>query len=139
MLPLSNITITLSRSNDYLRYSLLLHLLTLIVLVRAGLPFALKVLLGCLLIFFFLKSIRSKLPSPNYQKLTSHPGYWLLHDKTGCQIRYEQASISFEGGLFILLKLTGISPAKTIVIFNDQITIAQYRLLKFINVSKKQM
>ncbi len=86
-----------------------------------------------LIIVFLINIFRAKLPLPNYQKLTYHSGYWLLHEATGQQIKYERAEISFEGGIFILLKLTGISPGKTLVIFKDQITVAQYRILKFIN------
>lgn len=77
--------------------------------------------------------MRSKLPLPNHKKLSYHPSYWLLHKADGLQIKYERVSIIFEGGIFILLCLTGISPRKTLVIFKDQITVAQYRILKFID------
>lgn len=134
MLPLSNVTITLNKSKDYLKCTCLLHLLTLIVLMRSGLPLALKSFFGILVIVFFIKIFRAKLPLPNYQQLTYHRGYWLLHETVGQQIKYERAEIGFEGGIFILLKLTGISPRKTLVIFKDQITVEQYRILKFINL-----
>ena len=76
--------------------------------------------------------MRNKLPMSHYQKLSYHPGYWILHEVNGRQIKYERASISFEGGIFVLLSLSGISSRKTLVIFKDQITTAQYRVLKFI-------
>jgi hypothetical protein len=102
--------------------------------MRSGLPLALKSFFGILVIVFFIKIFRAKLPLPNYQKLTYHPGFWLLHETTGQQIKYERVAIDFEGGIFILLKLTGISSRKTLVIFKDQITVEQYRILKFINL-----
>lgn len=76
--------------------------------------------------------MRSKLPLPQYQKLSYHLGYWLLHKTNGRQIKYEHASIGFEGGIFVLVNLTGISPQKTLVVFKDQMTVEQYRILKFI-------
>jgi hypothetical protein len=74
----------------------------------------------------------SQTPLPAYDKITYHPGFWLLHKTNGEQIKYERAFIGFEGGIFILLTLTGISRQKSIVIFNDQITMDQYRVLKLI-------
>lgn len=133
MLPLSDFTITLSKSKDYLRCVVLLHLLAVIVLVRSGLPFMIKTPLGLLVVIFLINTMRNKLPLPHYQKLSHHPGYWVLHKANGQQIKYERASISFEGGIFVLLHLTGISPRKVLVIFKDQITVAQYRILKFID------
>jgi hypothetical protein len=133
LLPLSDFTIILSKSKDYLRCALLLHLVTMVVLVRSGLPFMMKLFLGLLLAISLITIIRNKLPLPNYEKLSYHPGYWLLHEVNGRQTKYEHASVGFEGGIFILLNLTGISPRKILVIFKDQITVAQYRILKFID------
>lgn len=76
--------------------------------------------------------VRNKVPLPSYQKLSYHPGHWLLHRINGQHIKYKKASICFEGGIFILLRLQGISPEKKLVIFNDQITADQQRMLKFI-------
>lgn len=77
-----------------------------------------------------LKFARSQTPLPGYDKITYHPGFWLLHKTNGEQIKFEHASVSFEGGLFILLRLTGISRQKNMVIFKDQVTTDQYRVLK---------
>ena len=104
----------------------------MIVLVRSGLPLIEKAFFGLLLLVFFINVLRSKLPLPQYQALSYHPGYWLLQKTNGQQIKYERAYIGFEGGIFVLLHLTGISPQKTLVVFKDQITLEQHRMLKFI-------
>lgn len=110
----------------------LLHLLAIIVLACSGLPLMIKLSLGGGLALYFIYIMRSKLPLPQYQKLSYQLGHWLLHMTNGRQIKYEQATIGFEGGLFVLLNLTGSSPGKTLVVFKDQVTVEQYRILKFI-------
>ncbi len=132
MLLSSDFTITLSKSNDYLRCALLIQILALIALVSSALPRLIIIVLVLVLAFFMIDIYRSKVPLPNYQKLSYHPGYWLLHQMNGHPIKYEQASIGFDGGLFILLTLTGKNRKKNLVIFNDQMTTAQNRLLKLL-------
>lgn len=130
MLPLSSFTITFNKSKDYLRSAFLLYLLAIIVLLRSGLPLVMQFILGWVLILFFTKIIRNKFLFLDCQKLSYHVEYWLLYRSSGQQIKYERASICFEGGMFMMLKLSGISPSTTLVIFNDQITEAQYRMMK---------
>lgn len=130
MLPLSNFTIVLNQSKDYLRCSLFIHVLAMIVLLRSALsPLMISAFL-LVLVIFLVQIIRSKVPLPKYQKLSYHPGYWLLHEVSGKQTKYEQAAIGFDGGVFLLLTLSGINPRKNLVIFKDQITMEQYRILK---------
>ena len=133
MLPSSDFTITLNKSMDYLRIALIVHGLAFIVLLNSALP--LLMLFPSMLILFFLlvRSIHNKTPLPIYCKLSYHPGYWLLHRSNGQYTKHERATIHFDGGLFILLGLSGISPAKTLVVFKDQMTVAQYRVLKLIS------
>lgn len=52
---------------------------------------------------------------------------------------YEQAHISFDAGLFILLTLTGEGASKKLVIFVDQLSPQQYRALNVIgNIARKK-
>ncbi len=69
---------------------------------------------------------------PGYLKLTYHPGYWLLHKADGQQLKFEKVILGFDGGIFFLLTLAGISPRKSLVVFKDQISITQYRVLKLL-------
>ncbi len=130
MLPSSNFTIIFNASKDYLRSAVLLHVLATMVLLNSALSSWLSIPLTLALTHMLLRIMRSKTPLPMYHKLTYHPGYWLLHRVNGQPIKYERATISFDCGLFILLRLAGMSPSKTVVIFNDQMTSTQYRVLK---------
>lgn len=134
MSPSSDFTIALNKSNDYLRCAVSIHVLAIIVLVRSALPFVLIFTLLWVLIIFLVAIIRNNAPLPRYHKLSYHPGYWLLHEMNGRQIKYEKASVGFNGGLFFLLTLTSVSLRKNLVVFKDQITTEQYRILQLSSV-----
>ncbi len=132
MLALSGFTITFSQSKDYLRCALVLHVLAIIVVLLSALPLGFKLLFILIVMVCFIDIIRSKTPLPRYHQLSYHPGYWLLHETHGAQHQYEQVSIGFDGGLFLLLILSGLGAKKTLVVFYDQMTPEHYRVLKFI-------
>lgn len=90
------------------------------------------------LIVSFTLIVRSKIPVPEYRQLSYHKTYWLLHDIHEQEIRYEQAHISFDAGLFILLTLTGESLSKKLVIFVDQLSGSQYRALNVIGKTRSK-
>lgn len=128
MLPLSDLTIKLNQSKDYQKCAVLLHLLALIVVFRAGIPLLLKMLLGIILLVFFIHSIRKQ---SNFCQLSYDTNHWLLSELNGRQLKYQYLTIIFDGGIFSLVKVKGLSPSKTLVIFHDQLTEQQYRILKF--------
>lgn len=67
-----------------------------------------------------------------YHQLSYHTHYWLLHSIDGLETRFENARISFDGGLFIVLTLTNEMLSKNLIIFVDQLSLAQYRILNVI-------
>ena len=138
LLALSGFTINLKKSNDYVRCALLLHGVAILVLLRSGLSWVAIIPLLMVLMGTLAPILRSKRPLPRYEKLSYHPGYWLLHEVNGSQMKYEHASIGFEGGIFILLTLANNNSKKVLTLFNDQITTEQYRTLKFMAFTKPQ-
>ena len=136
MLPSSDFTITLNKSTDYLRVALIIHGLAIIILLNSALPSLVLFPSVLALLLFLLRSI-SRPPLPLYGRLSYHAGSWLLHRVNGQYTQYKRATIDFDGGLFILLTLSDSSPTKKLVIFNDQITEAQYRVLKFTIATSK--
>ncbi len=133
MLASSNIIITLGKSKDFLRSAFVLHVFALIVLGKSSWPSMLKTGVCFCLIICFIHILRIRRPySANYQ-LSHHKGYWLLHDQNQPAFKYEKAVINFEGGIFFLLTLTGISPKKTLLIFYDQISRADHRALMLLH------
>ena len=138
MLPSSDFTILFRKSKDYLRCAFLIHVLAIIILIHSSISLLISIPLIVFLVLSMLKIARSSIPLPDYYKITYHPGYWLLHSTSSKRMKFERASIGFDGGLFVLLRLTGIYRQKTIVIFKDQITLDQYRVLKLISRNEKK-
>ncbi len=56
-------------------------------------------------------------------------GQWFLKDKHGHDMKFTQAAIRFDGGLFIFLILSNPSSSKKLVIFKDQIKSEDQRRL----------
>ena len=131
MLPTSEFTITLGTSSDYVRCAILLHVVAALVLLRSALPVFVMVFFMLVLISALLRVIYTRIPLPKYQKLSRHTGYWILHEVSGRQTKYEQVSIGFEGGIFILLRLTGNHHKTVLAVFKDQLTVDQSRVLSF--------
>ncbi len=75
--------------------------------------------------------VKNRRPLSCYCKLTYHPGYWLLHEINGVSLRYEEAFLLFDGGLFTLLTLGGKGKQKILTLFNDQMSQEQHRVLTF--------
>lgn len=139
MLHLSGMTITLGKSNNYWRIACLIHLFAIVVLFNSSFPMLLLMMMSIVWMVSMTVIARTKIPVPAFSKLSYHLNYWILHSKFGDQIRYKQARISFDAGLFFLLTLSREDSQKKLVIFNDQLTPDQYRALNVISkiTSKK--
>ena len=129
MLLLSDITITLNKSNDYLKLTILIYAGAIWVLWLSALPLILKCLITLILLIILLQLWRGAIPFPSFTQISYQAGLWQLLGRDGQEYKFEQAFISFEGGLFFLLTFTGNSARKTIVVFSDQIATSQSRCL----------
>jgi hypothetical protein len=127
LLPLSEQTIVFNQSSDYRRCIIVVYLFAAIALVYSSLPWLISIPLTVLLIIRMQQALLAKSAS---QKLVGYPDHWLFYNEQEI-LKYKEISIKFNGGFFTLLQLKGFNPKKTLLIFNDQITLAQHRLLKF--------
>ncbi len=130
MLPSFDQTITFRSSRDYHRLVVLTHIMAVIMLLRSSLPLLMIASIFLLFIVFARHISHMRWPMKDCHQLSYHPGYWLLYKEDGSRWKYERVTVRFDGGIFFLLTLSGMSPKKTLVIFHDQITISQYRALK---------
>ena len=138
MLPISNFTITLGKSKYYLRLACLLHIFAGVVLYNSSIPIFCQICLSMVLAVSLIRIARSRLPMPAYNQISRCSNYWLLHRVDEQDIRYEQAHLSFDAGLFVLLKLTNNTTSKTLVIFLDQLSSLEYRALNVLGkISRK--
>ena len=130
MLTISGFRINLAESNDYVRCAILIHLLAALVVIKSSLPWAFIIPILLILLFIVLNIFVNKIPLSHKHDLYYHSGCWHLQKVEDEPVLYQQVIISFEGGIFILLRLTGLQNTRLLVVFKDQITQDQHRFLK---------
>jgi hypothetical protein len=69
------------------------------------------------------------LPQPNVSKLSRHRSGWLLHDQKGQQTPYDTVELAFNGGIFLILHCKMSHSKLTLIVFHDQLTSQEQRLL----------
>lgn len=131
MSSLSSYTITLGKSKDFQRCTVFVHLLCVCLLYRSSFFPLLVGPLTALIVLTMMLTFWQAVPEPNYTELSFQKTGWTLHKRNGDQISYQNLDIEFDGGLFMLLTLTNSKFRKRLVVFYDQITTAQYRMLQF--------
>lgn len=109
---------------------IIIHSLVLITLLQSALPpfLIILILIGLLFNFTYLiqkKTLLLKESFILYQKKS-----WYVWNRNNNWSKYDQATVCFDAGLFILVRLCSRSARKTLIIFNDQITPAEKRFLK---------
>lgn len=92
----------------------------------------------CILSWPMLIILRNRMPHPDLHKLSYHRQFWLLHTRNGQEIKYEKIQIRLDTGFFMLIALRGINRRRTVVVFYDQITKSECRMLHIIEKIDKQ-
>ncbi len=131
MLPSSDRCFELKKSNDYLLCMLLFHAFVAMVILRSGLPLMVSLCFIGVLIFSLRQEMHCRAPMPKIISLSYHSSHWHLTDVKGNVLKYEHASVLFDGGLFFLLVLKGESARKQLIVFYDQLSEGQWRYLKW--------
>lgn len=132
MLNLSNCMIKLDKSADYLRLVSLIYPSAMVVLCCSSWPFLLKFIGLILLLLQFLCIKTAALVSGSCSLLAYINGIWLLHDGYGRQKTYTKMRVVICTGLFFLVEFSHEKQRKMVVIFSDQISNNDCRLLKII-------
>ena len=130
MLAISDFRINLARSNDYLRCAILVHALALIVLIKSSWPIGLKIPVFFVLLLILICIIFNRIPLIYRHDLFYQAGYWYLQKEGKEAIQFQKVSIHFEGGLFVVLSLSGLSKTRQLIVFKDQMNSEKYRILK---------
>ena len=133
MLPLFDVNIVFNPSRDFLRCITFAHLAAGALLLQSHLHLLLIVVGILLLILSHRSTRRLRSPHPQYKSLTRHARFWILDYSQDHQERYDTVHTHFDGGFFLLLRLTNTIGKKTLILFNDQITLDQHRRLKVLS------
>lgn len=136
MLPLYDVNINFTESNDYKRCILLTHLVAAILVILSSFPLLLQTLLLVTLCLSQVNAHRQLSPQQHYDKLTWIKPFWRLSHVNGEQTKFDSIQILFDGGFFLLILLNNSRSKKHLVIFNDQMSSYQHRLFKVISYIK---
>lgn len=132
MLNTSNYGIVLTKSSLYLRISSLIYASSLIVLINSNYPLLLKLLTGVCLLILLLKVLNNPRPYSEDLRLQSCNEGWLLQEQNKQETRFEKARVVIDINLFLLLELSTGVKRKYLVIFSDQLSKENYRLLNIL-------
>lgn len=125
----SEIIIKPAKSKVYLRFVLVLYLLSILLLIYSSLYLVIK----CILIFLILIQLRfdyiHQSPCSTIQEIRCSRKEWVLVMNNDIVIHYDEASILIHNTLFQLIQLSFFNRKKSFILFNDQLTMTQLRLL----------
>ncbi|WP_412756053.1 hypothetical protein [Legionella bozemanae] len=129
MSPLSEIVIEPGKSKTYFRLILVTYLITAILIFYSSIALFIKlILLG--FVFILLKiDWTNQSPCSSVKKIQFMNNAWVLEADQDNKVTYNQAVILIHNPLFQLIEFTNPSQKKRVVLFLDQITNYQLRLL----------
>jgi hypothetical protein len=128
----SNLVITFGKSTDYVIFAFLLHVFAALVLIQSSWSLAVIGLLLLVLVASLCPILRSQKPMPNITGLSRHADKWLLYDKHGQTTSYDHLQIRFDTDLFVLLSLSRLQEKINLVVFCDQLTKDERRMVTII-------
>lgn len=129
MLPSLELTVNPQASKTYSRLLVITHLLALLLIGLSSLYFGVK---GLLIVwlgwqFIFYRSYQK--PHPELDELRYGQGQWKLILCDGTEQAYDTVEIRIHNMLFQLLRLSSPNKNKILILFNDQLSKEQLRLL----------
>lgn len=127
---LSKTVINLAKSRDYNRLLFLIHAIAVAAVVISGVMLIFKILAVAFLLL--AGCVLWHHPGNRCQQLVHGHGSIYYMDMQGKKTSYETHRVILDVGLFFLLEVRGEGFRKLLVIFFDQLTADDYRLLKHI-------
>lgn len=113
---------------------LLFEILAMIIVWQSALLLIVKGVFTLILLLVLFSIYRAPKPEAKYLQLSYLGGVWWLMDVDGLEQKYQTAEITFNAGLFFLLVLKGEKFKRRLVVFNDQITQADFRFIKHVSL-----
>lgn len=123
LLPISNFTIKIKPSNDFIRLLNIVHIAAGISILKSNFAGPIIFILLISLLFSLIlckKNHQSNLF--NLEKLSYQNGNWQMNH---LEKQYDSLKISFNAGIFLIIHLKNNAHSKRIYLFHDQITANQ--------------
>ena len=125
----SDILVNLGYSKVYVRLVLTCYVITISLICYSPTYYVIKCVLSILLLGYFLTHFKIKSPCPSIHTIRLFQNKWVLIGHENALEQYDEANIIIHNVLFQLIKLTSPNQQKLLVIFNDQITQDELRLM----------
>ncbi|MCR9191916.1 MAG: hypothetical protein NXI01_04580 [Gammaproteobacteria bacterium] len=119
--------IPLDSSADYRRLGVIVSFCALISLYVADLPAILNVGLSIWMLYALWRLLVAAKPHPSLSSLNFQQKRWVLDYQDGNHLTYERVQIAVDSGFFLLLQFSGISKSRWVVVFYDQMSLADLR------------
>ncbi len=126
---LYEITIRPTESNTYFRLVLVIYLLSISLIVYSSLYLIIKLILIALIIILLRFDWINKSPDNGINEIQFIHNEWILFLNNGKNQRYSGAQVLVHNILFQLIQFTHLNQKRHIVLFHDQISKSQWRLL----------
>lgn len=129
MLPLLERTVNPGYSKIYRRFLVLIGLLTVLFVLNSSVYFTIKLTLIAIALFQLKSQYGYGKPHPELSEIKRKGDEWLLISATGHEKIYERLIILIHNPLFQLLRFSQSNKNKILILFNDQLSSDQLRLL----------
>lgn len=131
MSELSEILIEPGQSKTYFRLTLVLYLITTALIVYSSLCLVIKLCVIGFILFLWRKDSITQSPCSTLKKIQFIGNKWVLETQGGKQQHYAKAAILMDTLLFQLIEFSNQRQKKHIVLFYDQLSLHQVRLVRF--------
>lgn len=132
----SEIIIKPVKSKVYLRFVSVLYLLSVLLLIYSSLYLVVKGILIFLILIQLRFDFIYQSPCSAIQEIRCSKKEWVLVMNNDMTIHYDEARILIHNPLFQLIELSFLKRKKLVLLFNDQLTITQLRLLHLKTLKK---
>lgn len=129
MLPSFNLHLKFKLSKDFLRLLILTQVITLYVSITT-LPWYGSLTISIYLLFSCYKNFQRSQVWPHTELI--HDNEWKLINANGQMIPCTDAILKFDGRFFLYLKLLNNNKKYSLVIFYDQMTEEERRMIKWL-------
>ncbi|CAM2756811.1 Uncharacterised protein [Legionella steigerwaltii] len=126
---LYEIAIEPGKSKTYLRFTLVVYLITVALIFYSSVYLFIKAILLGFIVVLLKKDWSKQNPCSSIRKIHFTGNGWVLEPTLGNKKTYVQATILIHNPFFLLIEFKSYSQKKHLVLFLDQITNNQLRLL----------
>lgn len=129
LLHTSEIVIKPLPSQSYLRLLLVLYLGTLALIFYSNTYLMLQIFFILVSSYLFLQNYHATIPCSEIIELRINASKWVVKQRDGRLVDYTKSSILIHNPLFQVIKLSNESTNQLLVLFNDQVSAHELRIL----------